>query len=74
MSKYGNAYNNYKTQPVIVDVVDVNGDQVLSFTPEQMKALNMKSGDTIVWNIDEQSGEVSFTVNSTNTATINETD
>jgi len=74
MSKYGNAYNNYKTQPVTVDVVDVNGDQVLSFTPEQMKALNMKSGDSIVWNKDDQSGEISFTVNSTNTATINETD
>ena len=74
MSKYGNAYNNYKTQPVKVDVVDVNGDQVLSFTPEQMKALNMKSGDSIVWNKDDQSGEVSFTVNSTNTATTNETD
>ena len=42
MSKYGNAYNNYKTQPITVDVVDVNGDQVLSFTPEQMKSLNMK--------------------------------
>jgi len=57
-----------------VPVVDVNGDQVLSFTPEQMKSLNMKSGDTIVWNKDDQSGEISFTVNSTNTATINETD
>ena len=74
MNKYGNAYNNYKTKPVTVDVVDVNGNQVLSFTPEQMKSLNMKSGDTIVWNKDDHSGEVSFTVNSTNSATINETD
>jgi len=72
MSKYGNAYNNYKTKPVTVDIVDVNGDQVLSFTPEQMKALNMKSGDTIVWNKDDQSGEVSFTVNSASMATTNE--
>ena len=62
MSKYGNAYNNYKTQPVTVDVVDVNGEQVLQFTEEQMKALKLKAGDTIVWNINDETGEVSFTV------------
>jgi len=62
MTSYGNPYNNYKTAPLTVDVVDVNGEQVLQFTEEQMKALNMKAGDTIVWNKNDETGDVSFTV------------
>tara|TARA_R110000796_G_C14267049_1_gene400751 strand:+ start:310 stop:510 length:201 start_codon:yes stop_codon:yes gene_type:complete len=62
MTSYGNAYNNYKSEPLTVDVVDVNGEQVLQFTEEQMKALKLKAGDTIVWNINDETGEVSFTV------------
>jgi hypothetical protein len=27
-----------------------------------MKALKLKAGDTIVWNINDETGEVSFTV------------
>ena len=54
--------DKYKSEPLTVDVVDVNGEQVLQFTEEQMKALKLKAGDTIVWNINDETGEVSFTV------------
>lgn len=62
MTSYGNAYNNYKSEPITVDVVDLDGDQVIQFTEEQMKALNLKAGDTIVWDKNDETGEVSFTV------------
>jgi|TARA_R110000782_G_scaffold154534_1_gene246867 uncharacterized membrane protein (UPF0127 family) len=42
--------------------VDLDGDQILEFTEDQMIALNMKVGDTIVWNKNDETGEVSFTV------------
>ena len=42
--------------------MDLDGDQILEFTEDQMIALNMKVGDTIVWNINDETGEVSFTV------------
>ncbi|MDB4575440.1 hypothetical protein N9112_00615 [bacterium] len=44
-----------------VKVVDVDGEPVLEFTPEQMKTLGLKCGDTIEWNIADD-GTVSFTV------------
>lgn len=47
---------------ITVDVVDLDGDQVIQFTEEQMKALNLKAGDTIVWDKNDETGEVSFTV------------
>ena len=42
--------------------MDLDGDQILEFTEDQMIALNMKVGDTIVWNKNDETGEVSFTV------------
>jgi uncharacterized membrane protein (UPF0127 family) len=53
--------SDYSSQVKIIE--DENGNQCIEFTPEQMKALNLKCGDTVEWNIeDEENGVVSFRV------------
>lgn len=41
-------------------IKDENGDHLLEFTDEQMKELGLEVGDTLIWNIDSDTGVVSF--------------
>lgn len=37
------------------------GDQFLEFPPDLLEAQGWKEGDTLVWNIDEETGDVTLT-------------